>query len=237
MSDKPQYLIDRLFKFGNLSAKRVKQQGFSSSSNQQLFDELVREFNGDSDRARLCVRTLVTYSLCTEAILPPPDTRSIRERLLTTGKAAKRLRIELERLGVDEIEYVSAIATANSDEALHSGFVGTKVDDDNEQLADGTYLALRENLRAFEWAIGLAVSRISVTKGRRRNEKQIVLARFTCLILENFGISLSTYDDGIYMRILQILFEECFPGIGKDAHRRYGIEALKSEWPDTLRDF
>jgi hypothetical protein len=94
-----------------------------------------------------------------------------------------------------------------------------------------TVYETRRQLQILAKAIELALKRISVPKGAKPKLRHKYLASFVADALREGGIKPTAYDDGIYFRVLEILFQACFDDVGPEAHRGHGEDALKG-YPD-----
>jgi hypothetical protein len=66
------------------------------------------------------------------------------------------------------------------------------------------------------------------TRGPSRKPRPLFFASVVLQDLCSNGIDATTYEDGVYFRLLDILFEQYFSDLGSEAYQRYGRNALKT---------
>ena len=117
-----------------------------------------------------------------------------------------------------------AIADAGSDELLET----------NQQIREyfgsgitGEGLStLREKLEALSELSGYALNEIEVRRGPPINKIGRCLAFEIRSAISDLGLNPTSYDDGIYMKVLCVAMEALLPDSGPEAHQRHGIWAL-----------
>ena len=90
-----------------------------------------------------------------------------------------------------------------------------------------TLFELRQTMDILEKAIDNALRKIEIPRGARPNLEARFLALFILEVLLDREIKATTYDDGIYFRILSVAIADTFPELGEEAYRRHGAWALK----------
>lgn len=65
------------------------------------------------------------------------------------------------------------------------------------------------------------------TRGPSRKTRQLFFASIVLEDLRRNGVDATTYEDGVYFRTLDVLFEQYFSDLGSEAYQRYGRNALK----------
>ena len=94
--------------------------------------------------------------------------------------------------------------------------------------------ALRIRLRAAKKLAKMALERIDIPRGAPTNVYARELALAIREAFEDHNITATSYDDGVYMKILEIAFATLLPDTGTESHRRHGKWALRVE--DPLND-
>ena len=101
---------------------------------------------------------------------------------------------------------------------------------------EGMY-ALRIRLRAAKKLAQMALERVQVHRGAPINFEARALALGIREAFEEHEIKITSYDDGIFMRVLETSFASLLPDIGVESHRRHGKWALSVKDPDNDIDW
>lgn len=96
---------------------------------------------------------------------------------------------------------------------------------------------LRIRLRAAKKLAQMALERVQVHRGAPVNFEARALALEIREAFEDHKIKITSYDDGIFMRVLETSFASLLPGTGTESHRRHGKWALSVKDPDNDIDW
>ena len=100
---------------------------------------------------------------------------------------------------------------------------------DGERECGATVDELKELVKTTELASANAISKTEVVRGIRPKNKERLFALFVSKALKDADFHLTTYEDGIYFRVLYWAFACAFPDAGDEAYRRHG-EWAKNQW-------
>ncbi len=96
---------------------------------------------------------------------------------------------------------------------------------------------LKLHIAVFRRLASIALEEIDVHRGAPINVFARALALEIRLAFEEIGLGINSYDDGTYMRILEIIFEELISDSTPESHRRHGTWALSIADPDNEIDW
>jgi len=96
---------------------------------------------------------------------------------------------------------------------------------------------LQLHIKVFRRLASGALEEIDVHRGAPVNITGRALALEIRLAFEEIGLGINSYDDGTYMRILEITFEELISDSTPESHRRHGTWALSIADPDNEIDW
>lgn len=203
---------------------------FSEATKRQLLDVLDAKFDGDAGMIDEIMSELEFAKEFALDGLPQADPKQIKSIYADTLQKIRSLESTLDDFGIMEIETLDDLLGGYDDDEELEGIWGREVDPKTGQLLEGQYgltiWGTRLRLKALTRALDIALHRIKILKGAKPKRRQRELAFYVRESLENLGVSLSHYDDGLYFNILEILFDDCFGDCGSDAHRRHGTFAL-----------
>lgn len=206
--------------------------GFSEETIRQLSDVLKVELNRDNEKIEDCIFDLYSAKSSAMSIEEVSNPKLMKGRYTKTLSAIRTLEKSLSAFHTPEIETLSDLIEGfEADETL-AKFDCSKSNSDINGVYGITIYETRQQLTVLARAIEHALSRIKVPRGAKPKEHERYLALYVKEALEDRKITLSTYDDGIYFKVLAILFEECFDNSGAEAHRRHGAFALKCDLVD-----
>ena len=200
--------------------------GFSEDTIKRLSDVLHAEFDGNEDRIDDCLFGLYCAKRLTVSIEQIGDSRLMKRRYTKVLGAIKSLEIALGDFDVPEIKSLNDLIEGFDDDEILAKFDVSIASPSMSGIYGVTIYETRQQLRILGHTIQHALNRINVPRGAKPKEKERYLSIFTKEALEQRDIELSTYDDGVYLTILGIMFEECFDDPGSEAHRRHGAYAL-----------
>lgn len=86
---------------------------------------------------------------------------------------------------------------------------------------------IRKGIKVLIRAIDNVTDDLTVKRGSRPNYRARWLAFEILECMENYGLKATTYDDGIYFKVLSVAFREALPDLGEEAHRRHGAWAIQ----------
>ena len=127
---------------------------------------------------------------------------------------------------------------------LEDGYSEDGIEEDPDlDVCKGSGLAgegvqtLRIHLRATKKLAQMALERVQVQRGTPVNFYARSLALAIREAFESHDIKITSYDDGMYMSVLEICFASLLPGTGVESHRRHGKWALSVIDPDNDIDW
>ena len=209
-------------------SKQDRMDGLAESTILRLQQVLENEFEGNTHKIDDCVIDLnFAKSLGMSMDETVGDPKTMKARYRKALKAIKSLRRALSEFEVPEIETLDDLVEGfEADKVLAKYNVSTS-DSGSSGLYGTTIYETHELLNVLEHVIQHAVRRIKVPRGAKPKERMRLLSLCTKEALEDCGVRVTVYDDGVFFTVLSILFEECFKDAGPDAHRRHGVYALK----------
>ncbi len=86
---------------------------------------------------------------------------------------------------------------------------------------------IRKGIKILVRAIDNVTGNLTIKPGRNPNYRARWLAFDILECMENHGLKATTYDDGVYFRVLSVAFREALPELGEEAHRRHGAWAIR----------
>lgn len=80
--------------------------------------------------------------------------------------------------------------------------------------------------RALSDLLELSVELFDVQRGRRRNTPAFLIAASVLRIFQESGLNATLSDNGQYLQVLYVIFDELLPTEKSEAYRRYAESAL-----------
>ena len=98
--------------------------------------------------------------------------------------------------------------------------------DANRGRHDGDGMRFCSEVISFKRLVDRTIANLRTAPGRKPIKQARFLAEITALRLHMHGIVPSTYDDGTYMKVLELLFAEVYPTEKASGFLRHGRWAL-----------
>lgn len=196
--------------------------------------EVVSQYRFPSDVQRQLLEAIGDRRICGEL-----ESRCLVTSTMPEMQSAGEIRADLDKVR----SAVRNLIEANQSTSWESGFLlrmeGEKSKDDDIRKLNLKVLPsedkdpleqMLEQIEAFEKLLQATSESLNVRRGRKPRSLPLFQALNVLEIFHENDLHATSYQDGQYFRVLELVFSALFPRIGEEAYRRYGENALK-QWP------